>query len=172
MGKVLIIKNADFAANAIPLEYVPYVTQNSDSRTFLTYNVLTDITDNGNELAGKTITGFDLLFENKANSRPLSMKVYFLPPLQSPIECDVTCSFDNQESEKIVHYNLDEPYTFGEHDTIRLHSYGNTFSVPGSPGGRAGCALFRQNTAEPGYAFTLDSVPSSLFQPFAKLYLL
>lgn len=170
MGKVLIIKNANFAANAVNSNYVPFVTQNYDNKSFLTSQMATDLTDNGNELAGKTITGFDLLFENKANNQPLSMKVYFNYSTQSVIECTVVCSFDNQESEKIVHYDLDEPYTFGEHDTIRLYAFGNTFPLqPGSSDMRAGCVLFRKNTS--GYAFTLATVPSILYQPFAKLYL-
>lgn len=167
MGKRLIIKGADFSENAIDgRTYIPLAVQSENKSITYFANSVTSLQDDVNELGGKTLVGFDLIFDNFANNLPLSIAITF----GSDIVCDITCNFSEGETEKLVHYDLSTPYTFNDYDTIHTRLYGNYALVDGVY--RCGCRVYRVSRPDnvPNYSFKVSKYPSA-YQPFVKLYL-
>lgn len=173
MGKNLIIKGADFSANALNEIYIPQAVINATGSTFFTAYTW-DLVDDVNELSGKTITGFDLLFENKCSGQTMGINIVFNPGTEQAITCNIVCNFETQDEseQKIIHYDLSEPHTFNENDVLRI-SITNATYVDSSGNSRGGCKVFRVNRPDniPNFAFLSSQFPNLSFQPFKKLYL-
>lgn len=183
MGKSLIIKGANFSANAITASaasknyYIPQTVINAVASSFFVQSNAT-LTDDVNELSGKTITGFDLLFINKCSGQTMGEKITFNPGTKQEIVCNINCTFETQDEseQKTIHYNLLEPYTFKENDVLCITPTGATYADSSSR--RGGCSVFRVNRPNntPNFAFLVkldgkDTLAQYSYQPFAKLYL-
>lgn len=175
MGKVLVVKNANFALNAINEEltpvniYMPIVARTSKPEFYLKSDSQWIFTDDFNELSGKTITGFDLVFNNYANNQPISTII----TLPNSVTVEATCVF-NGEDNRIIHIDLQEPYTFGDNSQILV----TTPASPLVPGiGRSGIACYRiarkDNIPNAAFLISLGSavIPSYSFMPFHRIYL-
>lgn len=176
MGKVLVVKNANFALNAINEEptpaniYTPIVVQQSgNSDFFLKSDSKWTFTDDFNELSGKIITGFDLIFNNYANDQSISTII----TLPNSVTVEATCVF-NGEDYRIIHIDLQEPYTFGDNSQILI----TTPAAPLVPNtDRSGIACYRIDRVDkiPNAAFLIALgsavLPSYSFMPFHRIYL-
>lgn len=175
MGKVLVVKNANFALNAINEEptpvniYTPIVARTSNPEFCLKSNSQWTFTDDFNELSGKTITGFDLVFNNYANNQPISTII----TLPNSVAVEATCVFSGEDN-RIIHIDLPEPYTFGDNSQILV-------TTPASPlvpdTDRSGIACYRIDRIDkiPNAAFLIALgsavLPSYSFMPFHRIYL-
>ena len=195
MGKKLIIKDADFSVNAIFSESGSGSGSGSGSVTQSTYIPQTVINANGNsffiqgrgiliddvnELSGKTITGFDLLFVNKCSGQTMGERITFNPGTEQEIVCNINCTFETQDKseQKIIHYKLPKPYTFKINDILNIELTGATFTDD-SNNVRGGCSVPRVDRPNntPNFAFlvkigTQEPLKQYSYQPFMKLYLL
>jgi len=181
MGKSLIIKGADFSANAIESGnyYIPQTVKNAIGGSFFVKDGTATLTDDVNELSGKTIKGFDLLFVNKCSGQTMGERITFNPITEQKIICNINCAFETQDEseQKIIHYDLSEPYTFKENDVLSIFPIGAIYESS-SGAWRGGCYVFRAQRPDniPNFAF-LSKIGSNpplsqySYQPFAKLYL-
>ena len=193
MGKKLIIKDADFSANAIdniipsppsppspPSEnyYIPQAVTNADVSSFFIPGKAYLI-DDVNELSGKIITGFDLLFVNKCNGQTMGERITFNPGTEQEIVCNINCTFETQDKseQKIIHYKLPKPYAFKINDILNIELTGATYNDSGNI--RGGCSVFRVDRPNntPNFAFLVkmsnqNPLEQYSYQPFMKLYLL
>lgn len=178
MGKVLVVKNANFALNAINEEptpaniYTPIaVKQSSDPAFYLKSDSQWTFTDDFNELSGKTITGFDLVFNNYANNQPISTII----TLPNSVTVEATCVF-NGEDNRIIHIDLQEPYTFGNNSQVIITTPAAPI-VPDTSADRSGIACYRIDRIDniPNAAFLISSgsavLPSYSYMPFHRIYL-
>ena len=185
MGKKLIIKDADFSANAISGgtpgggTYIPQAVINTNANSFFIPGKAILI-DDVNELSGKIITGFDLLFVNKCSGLPMGEKITFNPGTEQEIVCNINCTFETQDEseQKIIHYKLPKPYAFKINDILNIESIGATF-IDNSGNIRSGCSVFRVDRPNntPNFAFlvkinNMAPLEQYSYQPFMKLYLL
>lgn len=193
MGKKLIIKDADFSANAIFSEsggvtppggvtpqstFIPQAVINANTNSFFIPGRAILI-DDVNELTGKIITGFDLLFVNKCSGQTMGERITFNPGTEQEIVCNINCTFETQDKseQKIIHYNLPKPYAFKINDILNIELTGATFADSNSI--RGGCSVFRVDRPNntPNFAFLVkmpnqDPLAQYSYQPFMKLYLL
>lgn len=174
MGKILVVKNANFALNAINEEptpvniYTPIAARTSNPEFYLMSDSQWTFTDDFNELSGKTITGFDLVFNNYANNQPISTII----TLPNSVIVEATCVF-NGEDNRIIHIDLQEPYTFGDNSQILV----TTPAAPLVDTDRSGIACYRiarvNNIPNAAFLISLGStaIPSYSFMPFHRIYL-